>query len=72
MQTFDIGQTVAVGLTVGTIVAVEYVPAHPAGIIPLHEILFTHKILRNANKSKLIEIKNYKRKVNYAFIRIIK
>lgn len=71
MQTVDIGQTVAVGLTVGTVVAVEYVPAHPTGVVPLHEILFTHKIVRNANKSKFVAITNYKKKVNYAFIRII-
>ena len=71
IKSIDIGQQVAVGLNVGTIIAVEYVQAHPSGVVPLHEILFTHKIIRNANKSKLVTIKNYTRKVNYAFIRVI-
>ena len=73
----EIGQPVAAGNRYGTVIAVDYVPAHPCGMIYVHTIRFTAKRVFKRMRSgavahKMEPIAPVDQRVNYSGITVLK
>lgn len=74
-----LGTLVQVGNRMGNVVKVEVVPAHPSGMIVVHTILFTHKVVlkhiqgwdKKAVYKKTVLKKPVKQTVNYSGIFVL-
>jgi len=56
MNEYTPGTKVRVGNDFGVVESVEWVTAHPSGMIPLHTINWTHKRVRSlSNTHKLVD-----------------
>lgn len=76
LDPLEIGQPVAVGNQYGTVIACDYVQAHPCGMIYVHTIRVTAKRVLKRNKTgearyKTESIKPVDRRVNYSGITVL-